>query len=358
MSKSEFSFLLEGQQPDIHPESPTFGTWKSKALVIVLVCATVLATLKNTGKSSDFVVASKDPSNFVAFDQVYHDWETSIYQQAQVLSTVGISEHSHRKEDVIASVDVDDLDGDGELIYLNHTEGFDMLKSTNPGLTNDFLYYQQGWDAQINQAYCGIASAMAVMNSLRGKISLPQDPIYAPFPWATQLDIVKNECVRANVYDIDKMKHIFWGVGLEMAASILNCNLNDQGYTAAAHHVDPKLVSTDEIRSIFIDALEDQDTRLLINYDRGGITQGPMGHGHFSPIGAYDYANDSFLVMDVAKYKYPPVWVPTKTLMGGIASVDQCAFFHYPNNLLKLAKLIDCVAQYRGYVVISKDVAD
>eukprot|EP00429_Kryptoperidinium_foliaceum_P045075 CAMPEP_0176103012 /NCGR_PEP_ID=MMETSP0120_2-20121206/51679_1 /TAXON_ID=160619 /ORGANISM="Kryptoperidinium foliaceum, Strain CCMP 1326" /LENGTH=285 /DNA_ID=CAMNT_0017437091 /DNA_START=85 /DNA_END=939 /DNA_ORIENTATION=- len=216
------------------------------------------------------------------FDQTFHAWESDMYQRSQLIEPelLGRSKTSPK---------------DKELVYFNHSKAFDMLVSTKKSLSNDFYYYQQGWDAQINQAYCAVASSMAAMNSLRGKLLLPQDPAYVPYPWATQPSLIQNECVRDNLYDVDKMEHLFWGLGLGMATILLNCNLQGLGFEATAHAVDPNTASIDKIRSIFKAALKDEDTRLLINYDRGGITQGPMGHGHFSPIGAYNEEEDAFL---------------------------------------------------------------
>ena len=37
---------------------------------------------------------------------------------------------------------------------------------------------------------------------------------------------------------------------------------------------------------------------------------GQTGDGHFSPIGGYDAASDQVLLLDVARFKYPPHWVP------------------------------------------------
>jgi len=34
------------------------------------------------------------------------------------------------------------------------------------------------------------------------------------------------------------------------------------------------------------------------------------GKGHFSPIGAYNPSADAVLILDVARFKYPPHWVP------------------------------------------------
>jgi hypothetical protein len=45
--------------------------------------------------------------------------------------------------------------------------------------------------------------------------------------------------------------------------------------------------------------------------------------GHISPLAAYDAKSDRFLVLDVARYKYPPVWVRTADLFGAMNTVDK-----------------------------------
>lgn len=87
-----------------------------------------------------------------------------------------------------------------------------------------------------------------------------------------------------------------------------------------------------------------------------------MGHGHFSPIGAYNYDMDAFLIMDVAKYKYPPVWVPASNLYHGVGSLDFCASVQYPEdgsidinqvtNYTELSIALNCQPDYRGFVVV------
>lgn len=66
-----------------------------------------------------------------------------------------------------------------DLEYLNTTSAFNELVTDRKSSALDFYQYVQGgWDAQINQGYCPVAAAAAVLNSLRGKIELPQDPVY------------------------------------------------------------------------------------------------------------------------------------------------------------------------------------
>jgi hypothetical protein len=46
---------------------------------------------------------------------------------------------------------------------------------------------------------------------------------------------------------------------------------------------------------------------VLVNYLRAAI--GQEKGGHISPLAAYDADTDRFLILDVSRYKYPPVWV-------------------------------------------------
>lgn len=249
-----------------------------------------------------------------------------------------------------------------ELIYLNHTSAFRTIRHGNDMLSSseDFFHYQNGWEAQINQAYCAVATSAAALNSLRGVIELPQDPIYVPFPWATQLTLVKDACVDLAVHDPTAVRYA--GLGLGMVPSLLNCYLEPQGFVATGHPMDPAAATVDEVRSLVKGALMEEDSRVLLNYDRGGIGQGPMGHGHWSPIGAYDAATDSFLVMDVAKYKYPPVFVPTEALLHGAATLDTCSTMgEHPtpvdftsHDFQKLSHDLACQPGFRGFVVIKR----
>jgi glutathione gamma-glutamylcysteinyltransferase len=54
------------------------------------------------------------------------------------------------------------------------------------------------------------------------------------------------------------------------------------------------------------------DTFLVVNFCRQKL--GQTGSGHFSPIGGYHKELDLVLVLDVARFKYPPFWVPLKDL--------------------------------------------
>lgn len=66
----------------------------------------------------------------------------------------------------------------------------------------------------------------------------------------------------------------------------------------------------------------DQTLRLLtISYQRRILNQ--TGDGHFSPVGAYVPSEDMVLVMDVARFKYPPHWVPLELLWEAMLSINE-----------------------------------
>ena len=60
--------------------------------------------------------------------------------------------------------------------------------------------------------------------------------------------------------------------------------------------------------------------RSLLNYSRKAV--GQDGDGHISPLAAYDADSDSFLVLDVARYKYPPVWISFEQLFAAMQGID------------------------------------
>jgi len=59
---------------------------------------------------------------------------------------------------------------------------------------------------------------------------------------------------------------------------------------------------------------------LVASYDRAALEQ--TGSGHFSPVGGYHAARDLVLILDVARFKYPPHWVETDRLFRAMQSID------------------------------------
>ncbi len=61
-------------------------------------------------------------------------------------------------------------------------------------------------------------------------------------------------------------------------------------------------------------------THMIVSFSRPSL--GQTGVGHFSPIGAYNSARSLVLILDVARFKYPPYWVDARLLWDAMAPID------------------------------------
>ena len=93
----------------------------------------------------------------------------------------------------------------------------------------------------------------------------------------------------------------------------------------------------DEFRTKAREYFGQKDHFVIINYLRMAI--GQERGGHISPLAAYDAKTDRFLILDVARYKYPPVWVTASDLFNAINTPDA-----------------DNENKTRGYVLIAKPI--
>ncbi len=80
--------------------------------------------------------------------------------------------------------------------------------------------------------------------------------------------------------------------------------------------------------------LKQSENFIIINYLRRAM--GQKRGGHISPIAAYNKETDRFLILDVSRYKYPPVWVKTADLWKAMNTVDPVS------------------GKTRGFVLVSK----
>mmetsp|Transcript_4394 Transcript_4394/g.7337 ORF Transcript_4394/g.7337 Transcript_4394/m.7337 type:complete len:318 (-) Transcript_4394:344-1297(-) len=240
----------------------------------------------------------------------------------------------------------------------------------------DFFAMQKGCDAQPTQVYCSAASLACVLNSLLDDSELPTDPIYSPYTYATADDMFFGNdsatCVNDNVVRMDEDFNGVWlapyGLTLDQATELVKCNIDTALYTVVGVHVDES-VTVDEVRADFITAIEEKGGRVFINFHRSAI--GQDGGGHFSPVVAYNEDHDAFLVYDVAKYKFPPYWVPAEDMHAAMQTVDSCGSWDFPiaqtlvnytlldsagkpNLYSKATEAMNCEPAYRGFIVVAQ----
>jgi hypothetical protein len=176
---------------------------------------------------------------------------------------------------------------------------------------------------QKTQSYCGVASIVMVLNALG--VPAPTTPEYQPYHTFTQDNLLDD------LTDAVLPRAVLARQGM---------TLDQLGKLLALHPVALEVhhaadASLDTFRAAAREYLSAKDHFVVVNYLRKAIGQ-EIG-GHISPLAAYDVKADRFLILDVARYKYPPVWVKASDLFDAMNTTDAAN-----NNMT------------RGYVLISK----
>lgn len=186
----------------------------------------------------------------------------------------------------------------------------------------DYWQLSTTFAVQSTQTFCSVASAITVLNAM--PVKKPVDPEYAPYAYFTQ----------RNYFNSDVMKVISPQAVLDMGMT-----REQMAETLALHGVKAKSIAgdtlhDDELRALLQKALGDDGQFVLANYLRAKL--GQVGGGHWSVLAAYDAQTDSVLILDVAKYKYSPVWVGISTLRQAIATHDSTS--NKPRGLVIVSK--------------------
>jgi len=161
---------------------------------------------------------------------------------------------------------------------------------------------------QKTQAYCGVASIVMVLNAVGAPA--PSTPEYLPYHTFTQ-DNVLDERTEAVLPQAVLAKQ---GMTLDQLGGLLALH----PVTIEVHHAADG--GLDAFRTTARDYLAAKDHFVIVNYLRKAI--GQQTGGHISPLAAYDAKADRFLILDVARYKYPPVWVKTADMFAAMNTPD------------------------------------
>ncbi len=217
------------------------------------------------------------------------------------------------------------------LVPLASEEGMARLARSSARV--DFAHLANEFESQENRAFCGVASAVVVLNALRARDArfpkpedsrlapagpLPFDPLFHRF---TQADFFTPET------DAIKRKDEILGSprapGGRRSGGL---QLRQLAGLLVAHGLKVEVRVVDEgldiatIRSELMKNLATEGDYVIVNFLRGGL--GQPGGGHISPLGAYDPASDSVLVLDVNPNDQPWSWVPLRALVDAMRTKD------------------------------------
>jgi Phytochelatin synthase len=161
---------------------------------------------------------------------------------------------------------------------------------------------------QKTQAYCGVASIVMILNAL--SVPAPPVPEYEPYRTFTQDNLLTQQTDAVLPREVLARQ----GMTLDQVGGILAT----QPVKAEVHHASES--SVDEFRKLASAYLGAPGHFVIVNYLRKAL--GEQTGGHISPLAAYDGKSDRFLILDVARYKYPPVWVKTADMFAAMDTPD------------------------------------
>lgn len=192
--------------------------------------------------------------------------------------------------------------------YVTMTSDEGLTRLIRSEYKTDFWKLSAHFATQVRQTLCSVATAVTVLNAL--ELERPIDPVYKPFPYFTQTNYFERGVNKIRTRDVTLTE----GMTLQMAAEAMRLH----GAETTPFHAGD--VTLEQFREAAKENLKTRDNYVVINYQRQLIGQ-PKG-AHFSPLGAYDAVTDTFLIMDVARYKFPPVWVRAQDLYAAMNTMD------------------------------------
>ena len=182
------------------------------------------------------------------------------------------------------------------LIAADSAAGHKLFVASRYTADYDDLY--RNFVSQKAMAFCGVASSVTVLNALQTSSPVSQQTFFD-----SAASKVRGElAVRFGGMTLEQLRDLLRAHGVEATATFASDT------------------TLEKFRELAKENLKTRGDYILINYQRGKL--GQRESGHISPLAAYDEASDRFLILDVAAFKYPPVWVPAATLWEAMQAVD------------------------------------
>jgi glutathione gamma-glutamylcysteinyltransferase len=176
-----------------------------------------------------------------------------------------------------------------------------FAEALSAGGLDGYFQLAEQFHTQSDPAFCGLGSLVVALNAL----GIDPGRLWKG-PWRWFSEELLDCCVPLT--EVRKR-----GLDVEELACLGRCN-----------GADVELVRGDANNlAAFRDAIASAaggDGVLVVSYDRSAL--GQTGSGHFSPIGGYHQGRDLALILDVARFKYPPHWMSVERLWRATHPLD------------------------------------
>ncbi|CAG2205413.1 E2.3.2.15 [Mytilus edulis] len=170
---------------------------------------------------------------------------------------------------------------------------------------------------QDEPAFCGLSTLVMVLNALE----IDPEQVWKG-PWRWYHENMLDCCVPVKVIEQD-------GINLGQFVCLAECN-----------GLETKMIIVDEnatlenFREVLLKYTKQDEYLITLSYSRKVLSQ--TGDGHFSPVGGYHVERDLVLILDTARFKYPPHWVSASLIFEAMQGKDKST------------------GKPRGYVIMNK----
>lgn len=180
--------------------------------------------------------------------------------------------------------------------------------SLQHGTAEPFYRLISQFQTQDEPAFCGVTTLAMVLNALEID---PRRVWKGRWRWFS-------ESLLSCCVDMEHVKKK--GVSMEQVACLAVCN---GGSVQMIRDVDVEQVRStlSKLMRLSGDSEEDEMKFVVASYSRKQL--GQTGDGHFSTVAAFHEESDSCLVLDVARFKYPPHWIKLEALVEAMNTIDK-----------------------------------
>lgn len=202
------------------------------------------------------------------------------------------------------------------LIALSSKEGRKIFsQALESGDMESYFPLSEQFVTQSEPSFCSLSTLAMVLNALSFD---PKRVWKGSWRWVSEEML---QCESANLcgHSIERIKSE--GMDFDEFASLAKCHgVTIQSFRASRNNAETDFLTFREtIKSV--SRSSDGSKFIVVNFSRKSL--GQTGSGHFSPIGGYHAALDLALILDVARFKYPPYWVPMALLWQSMEEEDK-----------------------------------
>ncbi|OWZ19755.1 Glutathione gamma-glutamylcysteinyltransferase [Phytophthora megakarya] len=194
-----------------------------------------------------------------------------------------------------------------DCIAFSSPEGRKLFTEAINSATNYMQIYfplAEQFITQAEPAFCGLATLAMCLNALQ----IDPGRLWKG-PWRWFSEELFDCCTSLSVA---KEK----GISMSEFICLARCNgVLTEDYRATNDF------TLEQFRDIVKQSCATSSEIVVLNYSRKVL--GQTGDGHFSPIGGYHAERDMVLLMDVARFKYPPHWVKLSRVYESMQLMDE-----------------------------------